>query len=197
LINKEEKAKEFDNYFVDNYKKIKASATSLLKHRSDVEDVMHNVYLTIRDRIERKGYSGDTYGGYIYVSLQNEFKLAKNREKRHREIDISEEHIEYVADWCLQDLQLSEQKDKDLQYKNEFIIQILFEFIEGNFNEKEFYLFRVYYLSENKMTYEKLAKQTGYQFSSLAQIIKNMKKRIRNEFQPYLHKRYIETFRKS
>ena len=183
----EDKVKEFDKYFNVNYIKIKRSAKTLMKHSEDYEDVLHNVFLTIRDRISRKGFEGNKYGGYIYISLMNEFKLSKNKEKKNITLDIDDEVIMNIAEWCMEDYENSYQSHLNYVEENEYITKVLFEFIGKNFNEKECFIFRTYYLSKDKMTYKRLADITKYEYSTLQQMIKEIKKKIRLEFIFYLN----------
>jgi len=191
----EDKVKEFDKYFNANYIKIKRSAKTLMKHSEDYEDVLHNVFLTIRDRISRKGFEGTKYGGYIYISLMNEFKLSKNKEKKNITLDIDDEVIMNIAEWCMEDYENSYQSHLNYVEENEYITKVLFEFIGKNFNEKECFIFRTYYLSKDKMTYKRLADITKYEYSTLQQMIKEIKKKIRLEFIFYLNNH--DTIRKN
>jgi len=185
----EDKVNEFDKYFNVNYIKIKRSAKTLMKHSEDYEDVLHNVFLTIRDRISRKGFEGNKYGGYIYISLMNEFKLAKNKEKKNITLDIDDEVIMNIAEWCILEDENSYQSHLNYVEENEYITKVLFEFIGKNFNEKECFIFRTYYLSKDKMTYKRLADITKYEYSTLQQMIKEIKKKIRLEFIFYLNQK--------
>jgi RNA polymerase sigma factor (sigma-70 family) len=181
-MGNKEKVEMFDKFFSDEYNKIKTSATSILSHRDDTDDIIHNVYLTVRDRIERKGYDGDNFMGYLFRSFQNELRLAKNREKKVKLQDIEHESVQFIADWVMNDTE--EDNQDTVVYRQEmlYVSQSLFRFLQTRFTEKEQYLFKTYYLSNQKMTYKDLAKQTKYEINTCSSIIKDMKKIIRVEF---------------
>lgn len=183
----DEKVKQFDVYFNTKYKKIKSSAVSILKHRDDTDDIIHDVYLKVRDRISRDGYDGDNFMGYLYRTFQNELRLAKNREKKIKHLDIDDENIAFITDWVMLDNE--EIKTSTVEYREDilYITKMLFSFLNLHFSEKEQYLFRTYYLSKQKMTYKDLAKQTKYEYNSCDSIIKDMKKKIRLDFLNWLH----------
>jgi DNA-directed RNA polymerase specialized sigma subunit len=64
---------------------------------------------------------------------------------------------------------------------------MIFEFIEENFNQKEVFVFRTYYLLKHKhLNYKTLAQVTGYSITSVSNIVKKIKKSIRENLQAYI-----------
>ena len=180
----EEKVKEFDEYFVKNYEEHYRSCKTIAKSyvNDDILDILHDAYIKVRNRIEKSGFNGTNYGGYLYLSIKNEFLIKKRNEKKYKEVgyDINPNmyfEVEHLLLEFEEIAQSTAEYDRDLMYVSEK----LFKFVEIHFDEKTNYVFRSYYLLP-KQTYRKISARTNFTLKEISYIMKNTKKKIRKDF---------------
>lgn len=196
---------EFDNFFNKNYHKLLREATSITKHYDYSADIVNDTYLKVRQRIWLSGFTG-SHHAYCWMSIQNEWKVLCNRNKiRHFvELDVEDngeansngngnhygkmkhndrDHAEQVL------LQQQEWNDQQEEYyqKIEFIVRILFNYIESNYNERDATLFKFYFIEGT--TYKDLSRITGYSQAYISNTIKPIKKSLKHNFQQFLKQR--------
>ena len=180
--------KELDKTFNENYEEIMRSAKTICKsyNNDTVTDTVHNTYLKLRKKIEKDGFKGNNFMGYIWVSLRNEYGMELRKKSRDKTVHINDIHYNDVDYSNIVDLILLEQEEiirSSQQYDNELmdITKDMFEYIELIFDEKDVYLFKNYFLTP-KSTYKKLSSRTSYSITECSLTIKEMKKRIREGF---------------
>jgi DNA-directed RNA polymerase specialized sigma subunit len=177
--------KTFDNIFQNNYKHFIAFS------QGNVDNV-HNVYLSVRNRIEAIVFTGnsttevnDKLYGYIKRSIYWEF-LEKQRLKKH-EIDVHD---------CMHQLEYILQRDEAFNEDNrtetqqlEYVTMKLFEYLKLKYTESEQYVFRCYFLydKDKRLTYSQLAKLTGFSISKVCGIIQRIKADLRLNLINYIN----------
>lgn len=199
--------KDFDKFMTMNYNKLLCDAEKLTQHYDYSADIVNDTYLKMRRRIEVSGFTGTTYG-YLWVSIFNEWKVLNNRKKIRQFVELplyddsdanangntvtgrrtysDRERAEQVL--LAQDAQ--DKLDEEYYLDIEFIVRNLFAWVESNYDAKQAYLFKAYFLGSNDgMNYKELSKVTGYSQSLISNTIKPMKKRLREEFSDYLKSR--------
>lgn len=183
-----DKVKEFDQFFIDNYSKLLMNANSITSHYDYSSDIVNDVYLKVRQRIELSGFTGTNYFGFCWMSIQNDWFVLCNRKKIRHFIDIDDHDnhfndIERAEQYLLTEEEWN-QKQEEYYQKIEFIVRILFNYIETNYNEKESYLFKTYFLLGE--TYKQLSVRTNYSQAYISNTIKPMKRDLRNNFTEFL-----------
>jgi len=175
---------EFDNWINCNYQDL---IKYCKKYRIN-EDILPQVYLNIRDRIERLGYSGDTFMTYIKHSITfYRINEAKKNNNKHF-IDFQDEDYTISIDNKLLNEDYDEKKTREYRENVMYLSKMLFIYL----NKKEYpddwqFVFRCYYLMEEKMTYSKLRDMTGINKNKCTTIIQTMKKDIKENFQTFLN----------
>lgn len=181
-----DKIKLFDEFFTTNYKYL-ISFSKSINPQSDYESLTHDVFLRCRQRIQENGYSGETYLNYVRVGLMNLYKSNYRQEKKHQFIDIedpdyfnlTEDHLSLKAE---QDQQQEEQNNI-----NTYLILNVYEYLDKYASPKELWVFRTYYLlRHHHINYKELSKITGYSITSVSNIIKRLKKELRNNLELYI-----------
>lgn len=184
---------DFDRFFASKYEKLLNEAISITQHYDYSPDMVNDAYLKVRQRIWLSGYTGTNFHGFVWQSISNEWKVLCNRKKIRQFVDIdlddNNEHGYHHADRMKAEQQLLQEQqwnDDQEQYyeKIEFIVRILFNFIESNYNERDATLFKFYFIEGT--TYKDLSKMTGYSQAYISNTIKPMKKSLKNNFQTFL-----------
>lgn len=176
--------KVYDIWFGNNYKQLQKHC----KRYRIPDDYLNDVYLNVRDRIVRSGFTEQYYQTYVKRSLHN---LMINEAKKCNgrfEIDFDDEDYTVTIENTLQD---NDETEKDTQQYREdimFLSKKIFEYImnEKRYNDEWQFVFRSYYLCTGRMTYAKLTAMTGINKNQCTKIIQNIKKDIRTNFLNWL-----------
>lgn len=179
----ENDVKRFDTWFGCNYDILQ----KYCKRYRIEEDYINDVYLNVRDRIERSGYTTNQWTTYVKRSIHNlRINEAKKRNGKHF-IEIGNEDYTNTIE---NQLQLEDEIEKDTQAYREdvmFFSRMMFKYIEARgYNEEWNFIFRCYYLMPNRFTYAKLHTMTGYNKNHCTKVIQTMKQDIRNNFLDWL-----------
>ena len=173
----------FNNWFADNYNVLQ----KYCKRYKIEEDLLNDIYINIRDRIVRSGYTQTYFKTYVVRSLRNLHINEKKKLNGRYEIDYCNEDYTVTIENKLQE---QDDTDRDTQLYREdviFLSKMIFKFIENrNYNEEMQFVFRCYFLMPNRMTYSKLHLMTGVDKVKCCRIIKTIKKDIRNGFLDWL-----------
>ena len=173
----------FNNWFADNYNVLQ----KYCKRYKIEEDLLNDIYINIRDRIVRSGYTQTYFKTYVVRSLRNLHINEKKKLNGKFYIEIDNEDYETTIENKLQE---QDDTDRDTQLYREdviFLSKMIFKFIENrNYNEEMQFVFRCYFLMPNRMTYSKLHLMTGVDKVKCCRIIKTIKKDIRNGFLDWL-----------
>ncbi len=180
--------KLYDKFFNDNYNKLLNDATSITQHYDYSVDMVHDNYLKVRNKIWKNGFNGDNYYGYLWLSIKNDWRVLKNREKIRKFIDIDDttnhfDDIEKAEQYLLVEDNWNKQQEEYYQ-SVEYVVMELFKFVETRYDEKQSYIFKCYFLL--CLTYKELSNQTGYSQSYISNTIKPLKKDIKHNFEQYL-----------
>lgn len=179
----------FNTWFSVNYNTLQRYCK---KYRYD-EEILHDVYINIHDRITRSGYTESYFMTYVKRSIRNlRINEGKKQNNKHW-IDIDDE------DYCntIENKLIEEDEfEKDTQQYREDIMyfsKMLFKFInDRKYTDEWQFIFRCYYLMPNRFTYNKLTVMTGIDKSKCTRIIKTMKKDIRDNFETWLQRESIK-----
>ena len=174
---------EFNHWYEDNY----YTLVKYCKKYKIPEDVLHDSYLNIHQRISKSGYTTTQYMTYCKSAINN---LQINNGKKSNgkyflellpenkdSLDFSEEVEEKLRE--------ADEMDRDTQRFREEIIEYsrdIFQYItyEKKYDDESLFVFRCYFLLNGRMTYEKLTKMTGINKNHCTKIIQTMKSDIRN-----------------
>jgi len=185
-MNNEDKVNEFNQFFSSNYKYLKGFTKSI-DCKADYENLLHHVYLKVRDRIETNGYNGNEYMNFTRVALMNSYKSQYRQNKKIQIIDIDDEDFTNHIETILVNQEELLQQDQLIQAEISYIINGIYEYVEKYFNQKELFVFRTYYLLKHKhLNYKQLSEATGYSVTSVSNIIKRIKKELRQNLKIYL-----------
>jgi len=179
------KVKEFDEFFVKEYKYLKGFAKSI-NVKNDYENLLHDVYIKCRGRIALSGYSGQTYMNFIRVSIMNTYKT----NFRDTKYTIDFNNYDYSSE--IEEKLQSDNKYEELrlQYDNDiiFINTLAYEYVDRYFTEKENAIFKTYYLLKHKqLNYKQLAEATNYSITSVSNTIKKIKKSLKENLLCYIN----------
>lgn len=151
------------------------------------EDTLQDVYLNVRERIVRSGFTETYFTTYVKRALTN---LRINELKRTNGkvfIDVNDCNFTNTVENQLQTL---DETEKDTQvYREEvmYFSKMLFMYIQqAGFDSEWQSVFVTYYLMPNRFTYAKLQAMCNINKNKCTTIITTMKKRIRVEFLPWL-----------
>ena len=185
------KAKEFDMFFVSEYDYLLSFAKSI-DPKSDYESLLHDVYLRCKDRILVAGFDGDSYINFIRVSLMNQYKSNYRLEQKRPKVDFNDVNYYHNIEEHLQLKRDQERQEQDYQDSVSFINTMLFSYIDENFDERDRFIFKTYFLLKNKkMNYKTLAEATGGSLTAVSNTIKKMKADIKMNLELYINGRTI------
>ena len=174
----------FNNWFADNYNVLQ----KYCKRYKIEEDYLNDVYINVRDRIVRSGYTQTYFKTYVVRSIRN-LRINEMKKLNGRyEIDY---HDEDYTNTIENKLQEQDETERDTQqYRDDvmYLSKKLFEYLmqEGRYSEEWNFVFRSYYLMAGRMTYAKLNVMTGIDATKCCRIIKTIKKDIRLNFLQWL-----------
>ncbi len=192
---------DFDKFFTTKYNQLLVESNSITQHYDYSQDILHDCYAKVRNRIWLSGFTGTNYHGFLWMSIQNEWRVLCNRKKirTFSELDIEDNsephgisnpaaaHRQSIRDQAENRLLMEDQWDQEQeQYyqRIERIVMVLFNFIETNYPERDATLFKFYFIEGT--TYRDLSTMTGYSQSYISNTIKPMKRKLYEEFERYL-----------
>jgi RNA polymerase sigma factor (sigma-70 family) len=182
----EEKLKLFDEFFVKNYKYL-IGFTKSINPSHDYQNTLHDVYVKLRERIEVNGYRGTDFLNYTRCSLMNTYKSQYRADKKRQMVDIENPDYHNTIEQILLQGQNQQEQQNEVDNRNIYLNTLIYEYIDVHFTAKERFVFSTYYLLKHKhLNYKTLAEVTGYSITSVSNIIKRMKKDIRENLELYI-----------
>jgi hypothetical protein len=176
---------DLDSFITKNYNKLRKYC---LNYNID-EDMLQNAYLTIRKRIEEKGWSGNSYTTYFVNSMVNA-NINRIKSLKHR-------MTLFLIDEDNQDLEELFPNLYDLDDYDEYINKVnyvtmkLLKFItyECQLTDNQIELFKIYYMqpTNKRITYRDLEKQTSNNITYIHHTFKLIREKIKNNFKEYLN----------
>lgn len=185
-----ENLKKYDQFIDENYNRL----LTYCYNYNIQEDHLHNTYLRIRKRIEQQGFTGDSYYTYTIRGLVNQ-NLNEKKSLNYKKIVYIEDICSLNGDLNVDKLELILQNYYQYEISNEEKQQIITEIVRKLFHyitfemkctEIEIMVFKIYYLSKHKMTYEKITKLTGINKNKITAILRKIKKELNDNFINYL-----------
>jgi hypothetical protein len=185
----------FDQFFITNRSKLKVEAQRIFFNHPHFEDCLTNNYIKIRQRIAASGFTATKYHtmersmySFFWRSLSNESKTLRVKDSRVAVVDVQRESIADLANEAL----IEDLHNKQLYYDQlDIVVKHLFRFVQLRYNEKNQFLWKLYYLNPDSNTYKKLATSTGYKQGSVVEIIRTIKQDIKRNFVKWLKKELI------
>lgn len=184
--------KQFDVFFETNYDKFR----TYCKNYSISEDVFHDSFIKIRERVSVSGFKDTGMITYCINSFVNTNLNTKKLSSNKNTVNIVDNHgeeigINYnVVENILQDIELENDNILSREQQAQHIVSYLFKFLQHEIkcDDFEMMVFKMYYLSRTKMSYEKISKILGMNKNRITLTIRKIKKQINDEFINYLKK---------
>lgn len=164
----------FDDYISVHYTKHLNDAKRTCWLDPDAQDHLNNNVIKVRNRIIKSGFTGNNFGGYLWMGISNDHRLKKKREARKTFYDFNQPEIQNEIQEYL------EGEDHDSQlYQDDLKLftEYVFRYIEIKYPEHNI-LFKTYYLTKIN-SYKKLATYFNYQEQSVRNIIQVMKEDVK------------------
>ena len=178
-------AKEFDKFFVDNYKYL-LGFTKSIDVKNDYQNLLHDCYLKCKTRLLLSGYSGNSYLNYTRVTIMNTYKT-QYRDTKHT-IDFHSEDYENEIETELQTREDFNDQSKQHDYEMVFLNTMAYDYVNKYFSPKENMIFKTYYVLKHKhINYKTLSECTGYSITSVSNTIKRIKKALRDNLVSYIN----------
>lgn len=175
----------FNNWFSDNYGILQKYCN---RYKID-QDLLNDVYINVRDRIARSGYTQTYFKTYVVRSLRNLQINEKKKLNGRYEIEFENEDYTNTIENKLQEKDYEERDTQQYREDVMYLSKKLFEYLmqEGRYSEEYNFVFRSYYLMPGRMTYSKLHQMTGIDKVKCCRIIKTIKRDIRLNFLQWLN----------
>jgi RNA polymerase sigma factor (sigma-70 family) len=177
----------FDRFFAHNYQRLYTHALCYEKTEDRAIDLLHDTYLKIKTRIILSGFTTYRFITYCCTAITNTFyaqRKAKKNRLNYIEVedcfqDIENQNLNTAEDWL---------ENEEHHQQTEKLTKQIFEFLGNRYNEKEIFIFTVYYLMSNeRMTYQKISNQTGVNITTCSLVIKKIKKDLRENLFKYIN----------
>jgi hypothetical protein len=184
-MGENDKVKEFDKFFVDNYKYLLGFARSI-DVKNDYKSLLHDCYLKCKTRLLLSGFSGNSYMNYTRVTIMNSYKT-NYRDTKHTIDFYCQDYEEEIED----NLQLKEdfeQQSRQHDYEMVFLNTMIYDYVNKYFTPKENMIFRTYYVLKHKhINYKMLSEVTHYSQTSVSNVVKKIKKALRINLICYIY----------
>lgn len=181
-----DKIQEFNQFFSENYNYLKGFTKSI-DPKNDYQSTLHTVYLKCRDRIAVNGYEGNNYMNFTRVSLMNTYKSQYRSNKKNTFVDIEDHDYYALIEEILLLKEEQDTQDELIQYELSYIVNGIYDYLDSYYSDKEKFIFKTYFLLKHKhLNYKQLSEATHYSISSVSNIIKKIKKDLRENLIIYL-----------
>lgn len=185
-LNKKD-VERFNTFFVSKYEHLKNYCN---KYRYDL-DYLHIAYEKTLDIIQRNGWKGNNsyYTTYLINTIVNTFlNDQKHSYKKRTSFMVDERNNRNRLDVLFPDLIDNSDNDEDYYKGLQYITMRLFNYIQYELecDEFEISIFKLYYLSKEKMTYKKIQDITGCNKNKITSILRKIKLNLNNNFNKYL-----------
>ena len=177
----------FNKFFISKYDHL---VNYCKKYKYDL-DYLHIAYEKTLDIIKRNGWKGNNtyYTTYIINTIVNTFlNDQKHSYKKRTSFMIDERNNRSRLDVLFPELFDDTDNDEDYYKGLQYITMRLFNYIQYELkcNEFEISIFKLYYLSKEKMTYKKIQDITGCNKNKITSILRKIKLDLNNNFYNYL-----------
>jgi len=158
--------KEFQAIIDEYGQQLYGYLVRFLANRDDAEDILHDVFISFYERIDR--VDPDKYSSYLYRSAHNH--AINFQKKRGRHVGLSESHISTLAS---DDESTGEEEEKNEEIRN--ALQEL--------KPKEMMVIELKYF-QNK-SYEEIAEIMGNTSRAVDSLLVRAKKKLRKKMQGF------------
>jgi RNA polymerase sigma factor (sigma-70 family) len=182
----DEKVQEFNQFFNKEYNYLKGFTKSI-NPKNDYQSLLHTVYLRCYDRIKSNGFEGKNYMNFTRVALMNSYKSQYRQNKSRVIIDIEDPNYYNKVEEILLLNENQSQQQQLLDFELSYIVNGIYEYVDKYYSDKEKFIFKTYFLlSSKKINYKQLSEATHYSISTVSNIIKKIKKDLRENLIMYL-----------
>lgn len=166
---------QFDNYVSKNYHRFYDYGSRIYQGNDSFQDSVQDNLLKTRERISKSGFTGNNHLGYVWLAINNDFKLGKKKEGRRTFVDIDDDSIKDEVEQML----LTDDHNQQYYYDDlDTLVRYLFKYLDTFYDEQQSFLFKTYYLTEHN-TYQKLVENSKYTFLTVKKIISQIKQDVR------------------
>lgn len=155
----------FCRWFQESYQKLKSS---LQVHTASDEDVFHDTFLLIRQRILYRGEIAD-YAPYFASAYRKNLTKQKLREGRFVYPDELFFRTLAIADEC--------GKNENLDHTIYILASDMDKFVKSHFSPKEYELYSLY-IMDNGFSANELSRYTGLSSGTIYRMLSGIKKAV-------------------
>lgn len=186
-MDNEKHGREFLNFVASNMERLKKNLRKNITFDDDIfDDVFQNTIIKVYNAIE-KGLVIKDYEQYFFIASKFEYINTDNKKKGRLKTD-DRDILSDISSGVIQDIFYADDEDwKEKEDRNDKINE-LFKFLSNRLNEvfspAETDIFLIYYRlksEKNGVSYKKLASITEKKVSEITEIIKKIKKFIRQD----------------
>lgn len=179
-MNRDDEVKKFNKFFNDKYEHL----LNYCDRYDYPQDLLHHAYEKTLNKIKKSGWEGSNnyYTTYIINTIVNTY-INEKKHSYNKKTDFIIDNEDYYCD-VVDSIDVSE----EMYIQNQYIVSKLFKYIQYKLQatEEEVMIFKLYYLSNEKMTYKKINKLTGINKNRITRILKKIKTELNNNFINYL-----------
>lgn len=170
---------QFNQFFESNYNHFYRYCTNY----SIPEDTLHDTYFNILDRVNTIGFEDKGMITYVLRSLKNKHLNDKNTLYNRKTVNITDGSVNDIGDVLLTK-EKEQQKEQEYEEIARETTRDLFWYLNNELkcSELELTLFKVYYLSKEKQTYETLSKNLEINKNKITNILREIKKKLKKDF---------------
>jgi RNA polymerase sigma factor (sigma-70 family) len=163
----------FDNFITENYQKVYTHAYCTTGDEEQAHDLLQDTYIKVRTFIEASGYTTNRFITHFCKSITNAW-IDKKRKRVYEYVDFN------ILDDSIDEDNLEEEQ----QHIRELKCKTIFQYIEKKYDERENYIFRVYFLfpPKERMTFQKISNQTGISLNDCSIIIRKIREDCKKTF---------------
>lgn len=186
-MTNEEHGREFLKYVGDNIDKLKHNLRKNITYDEDIfDDVIQDSIIKVYNAI-MNGTRIDDFEQYFFIASKFEY-ITRDNKKKNRIKNDDRDMLSDISHGIISDIFYSDDDDWKVKEEKSDKINELFKFLSDRLNEVfspvECDIFLIYYRLKSEkagVSYKKMAKITDKSVTDITNIIKNIKKFIRND----------------
>ena len=173
---------EFNKNFERNYYVFKEYADRLNTSSTyNYDDLLHRSYLKCYNAIAKGNYTGNTYTSYTYVTIKNTYLTMIRDTKQY--FDITEPTTQAYVEKELSNDNYDKQEEILIM---SYLVNGLYDFVDKYYDERDSYLFRIYYKLNKKINYKQLSKISGVSITAVSNCIKKIKQDLNKNYKYFV-----------
>ncbi len=175
----------YDTVYCNEYNQLRNFA-----HQN--EDILHTVYINVKTRLEKATIDTGKTITEAYTNVLNYVRksIANERRLEHKKLmdmrSITEDGYMYVCELQLNALEEILEDDKVYANQVQTVMTKMFEYLEKKHDPYEIYVFKVYYFSGQKLSYEDMSTLLNIKMWKIDKILKTLRKSLRENLIKYM-----------